>query len=163
MTELPGNRPSVLFVCTANICRSPMAEGIFKQLLKERTENWEKWKIESAGTWTNRGNSAARKAIDVLADRGIDISSHSSRPINHVPVNRFRLVLAMEAGHKEALQIEFPLVASRTFLLSEMIGEVKNIDDPIGKPLEEFVKTANEIERILVEGYFRIRELVQTN
>ena len=146
MTELPGHRPSLLFVCTANICRSPMAEGIFKHLLENKVDNWKEWKIESAGTWTNRGNPAAQKAIEVMADRGIDLRSHTSRPITHIPLNRYRLILVMEAGQKEAIRIEFPQVASRTYMLSEMIGEFKNIEDPMGGILQDFAKTADELE-----------------
>lgn len=161
MTELPGYRPSILFVCTANICRSPMAAGIFKKLLKTKSENWKKWKVESAGTWTSRGNPAAQKAIDAMDERGIDIHDHASRPITHLPLNRYRLILTMEAGQKEAIQIEFPAVASRTYLLSEMIGETRNIKDPIGGTMQDFVKTADDLEHLLDEGFTKICRLVE--
>ena len=159
MTELPGTRPSILFICTANICRSPMAAGIFKKLLESREMNWREWKVESAGTWTTRGNPAAQKAIVVMADRGIDIRNHISRPITHLPLERYRLILTMEAGQKEAIRVEFPQVALRTYLLSEIIGETRDIADPIGGTIQDFVKTADDLEHVLDSGFSKICKL----
>jgi len=138
-----------------------MAAGIFKELLKTKSDNWQKWKVDSAGTWTSRGNPAAQKAIDAMAERGIDIHDHASRPITHIPLSRYRLILTMEAGQKEAIQIEFPSVASRTYLLSEMIGETRNIADPIGGTIQDFVKTADDLEHLLDAGFTKICGLVK--
>ena len=156
----PGIRPSILFVCTANMCRSPMAEGLFKAHIKKNIANWQSWRVESVGTWTKEGRPAVANTVKVIAERGIDISDHKTRPITHLPLSRFRLILTMEAGHKEAIQIEFPDIASRTYMLSEMIDRKMNIKDPIGKPVEEFEKTAKVIEMILEKGFDRILSLI---
>jgi len=138
-----------------------MAAGIFKELLKTKSANWQKWKVDSAGTWTGRGNPAAQKAIDAMHERGIDIHDHASRPITHIPLNRYRLILTMEAGQKEAIKIEFPVVASRTYLLSEMIGETRNIADPIGGTMQDFLKTADDLQNLLDAGFPEICRLVE--
>jgi hypothetical protein len=64
-------------------------------------------------------------------------------------------------GHQEALRAEFPEIANRVFLLSEMVGQRKDVRDPIGRPLPEYRDTLNEIERILDQGLDKIRKLSQ--
>lgn len=146
---------TVLFVCTANICRSPMAMG----LLRQKVGYMDDWRIESAGTWSISGEPPAWNTQLVLAQRGIDIRNHRSRPVNRDLLKEFRLILVMEAGHKEALRVEFPEVADRVYLLSEMVGDSYNIPDPMGFSLESFEETLRELEQILDRGFARIREL----
>ena len=70
-----------------------------------------------------------------------------------------RLVLVMEKGHKEALQVEFPRCAARVFLLSEMVGKDFEIADPMGRSTADFEKTAAELEDILARGLGTIARL----
>jgi len=146
---------SVLLVCTANMCRSPMAEGILRRMAGDSGA----WRIESAGTWGFNGNPASTNAQRVLSMRGIDISLHRSRQITAEIMQDFTLILTMTRGHKEALQVEFPSIADRVYLLSEMIDAVFDIDDPIGGPLDEYLATASELEGIMKEGFVRIEYL----
>jgi protein-tyrosine-phosphatase len=150
--------PSILFVCTANMVRSPMAMALWRQMLGAAALDWQ---VESAGTWTVDGQPAAARAIQALKDRGALLSGHRSRPVSAELLRRFDLILVMETGHKEALKVEFPEVAGRVYLLSEMVGSRYDIPDPIGGPLSDYVETANEIERILSKGYGRICQLCQ--
>lgn len=147
---------SVLFVCTANQCRSPMAEGLLR--LRVGDDNVD-WRIESAGTWALEGTPATPHAITALKERGYDLDGHRSRLVNLQLLQPFALILTMERGHKEALRIEFPEIASRVYLLSEMIGKVFNIDDPVGSPLKEYRATAQEIDQILDQGFTHIERL----
>jgi protein-tyrosine-phosphatase len=147
---------SVLFVCTANICRSPMAMG----LLRAKTQNSrEPWRIESAGTWAVKGRPAAEKTRQVLEGHGIQLGQQISRPVTRELLESFNLILTMEQGHKEALQVEFPSLASRVYTLTEMADGFGDIDDPIGGPLEAFEQTFEEIEQILDQGFDKIRRL----
>ena len=150
--------PSVLFVCTANICRSPMAMA----LLQERVGDSPEWTIESAGTWSIQGQPAASNTQKVLAQRGIDIHNHRSRSVDRDLLRQFNLILTMEAGHKEALQVEFPEIAQRVYVLSEMIGESYNIHDPIGESIENFELTSEEFEQIFDIGFQKIADLAST-
>jgi len=145
--------PSVLFICTANICRSPMAEGLFRALIREEFNDQMPWRIESAGTWTRNGLSAAPYSIQAMAERGIDISNHQTRTIEEINLEEFDLILTMESGHKEAIQVEFPEARDRVFMLSELIKQKTPIFDPVGLPIEVFRKTADHIDQILCDGF----------
>lgn len=120
-----------------------------------------RWRIESAGTWALDGRPAAEYTQEVLLRRGIDLSEHQARTVDRAMLERFNLILTMQRGHKEALQIEFPDLAGRVFLLSEMVGKNFEIQDPIGGPLEDFEDTAREIDILLEQGEERIRRLAQ--
>ncbi len=147
---------SVLFVCTANLNRSPMAMA----LLRSRVANsGEEWRIESAGTWALEGMPLNEKTQQVLAERGAEIRNHRSRIVTREMLRSFNLILTMEPGQKEALRLEFPEVADRVYLLSEMIGLTFSIADPVGGTLEEYRATAAEIDRILNDGLEKIYQL----
>lgn len=148
----------VLFVCTANICRSPMAMGLLRSLVSEESELWQ---IDSAGTWAQEGLPAARNTQHILERMSFPISSHRSRTVTLEMLKSYNLILTMERGHKEALRVEFPGLADRIYMLSEMIGASYDIEDPIGGPLVEFEEMASEVERILEEGLGKIRSLAK--
>ncbi len=147
---------SVLFVCTANICRSPMAMGLLSAQVMQKANEW---RIASAGIYAPAGYPAAQNTITVLMQRGIDLSQHRSTQITQEMMKSYNLILVMERGQKEALQIAFPKQARKVFLFSEMIGEYWEIVDPIGGPMDDFEETAQEIEHILTAGQKRITML----
>jgi protein-tyrosine phosphatase len=150
--------PSVLFVCTANICRSPLALGLFNdKISKEPDASF--WKVDSAGTWAPEGESASSKSQLLLEQKGIDIHNHRSKSVSLELLRSFHLILTMERGQKEALQSEFPELKPRIYFLSEMIGQRYDIDDPYNGTLEEYQSTMDEIERILNLGFEKIRSL----
>ncbi|MCS7248497.1 MAG: low molecular weight protein arginine phosphatase [Anaerolineales bacterium] len=149
---------SVLFVCTANVCRSPMAQGLFLAALGENVDHW---RVESAGVAAVEGAPASQKTLELLAERGIDLSSHKSRPVDRYLMEQFNLILVMEHRHKQILQSQFPQFASKVYLLSEMVGEQREIDDPGGGTMEDYRRTAQILESIFREGYSRIEQLAQ--
>lgn len=152
--------PSVLFVCTGNICRSPMAAALFRSKIGSDPAALG-WDIESTGTWAVKGAPASHNAQLVMQEWGLDISAHRSKPVDGPLLSRYNLILTMESGHKEALQAEFPEIAGRVHLLSEMVGKNHDIVDPIGSSLEDYEDTAREIDQILNKGFQKILKLSQ--
>jgi protein-tyrosine-phosphatase len=151
--------PSILIVCTANICRSPLAMAILEARLAEDAETSD-WKVESAGTWALEGERAARFSQAAASQRGLDLSNHLSRNVNREMMKSFDLILTMERGQKEALTAEFPESADQIFMVSELVGGMYDIYDPIGGPYSDYENTAAELERIFKEGLEHLKELV---
>jgi protein-tyrosine-phosphatase len=147
---------SVLFVCTANICRSPMAEGLLKGMVADEADQW---RIASAGIWALVGQPAALHTRQVLQQRGLALPDFRSRSINKALMDEFNLILTMERGHKEALRAAFPEYAGKVRLLNELVGRSGDILDPVGGPVEDFEDTAQELETLLKSGYDQLRRL----
>lgn len=154
--------PSVLFICTANICRSPMAMALFRKKIEQEPDA-ANWRIDSAGTWGLDGEPAAVKSIVVMQQYGIDLRDHRSREVSLDVLQTYDLILTMEQGHKEALRAEYPILQDRIFLLSEMVDLNYDIQDPFGEPLSEYQETAKELEKILTAGYAKICALARKN
>lgn len=140
------------------MCRSPMAEGLFKRLVMDEAENW---LIGSAGTWASPGLPASSKALTVLREKGFTLDNHLTRSVDKMLLGEFNLILTMEKDQKEALMVEFPEYQGKIYLLSEMIDEEYDIADPVGGDLDAYRDTADEIEKILREGFPRIEQLAQ--
>jgi protein-tyrosine-phosphatase len=135
-----------------------MAMALFREKVKNEALPW---RVESAGTWAGAGDPAARLSQYLLLEKGIDLASHRSQAVSRELLANFNLILVMEEGHKEALQIEFPESAGKIFMLSEMIGQRYNIQDPVGKSSADYKDVIAEIEYILTRGWERIQQLAQ--
>src|SRR5512139_359600 len=91
---------SVVFVCTANQCRSPMAEALLKSLAARRGEA-DRWQVRSAGTWAEPGRPATQLSQAVMRRRSIDLSGHRSHPIDAEILGAAAVVLVMTRNHQE--------------------------------------------------------------
>lgn len=96
-----------------------------------------------------------------MQDRDIDISGHLSQPISEELLDRFNLILCMEDEHKRFIHRNFPSAQAKTFLLYEMIGKEQQIWDPIGMSQFAYENTANEMLRIMTDGFERISDLAK--
>jgi protein-tyrosine-phosphatase len=136
-----------------------MAEALLKSYLFKMDPDCN-WVIESAGTWTEAGHPATPAGVSVMTEKGLDTSKHKSQPISKNLLERFELILTMESGHKEAIQIEFPEIANRVFMLSEMAAIQVPVLDPIGGPIEAYRSTAEEIDNWILKGLPKILEIL---
>ena len=159
MSEQNTPLRSVLFVCTANQCRSPMAAALLKSLAAQRGE-LDRWQIQSAGTWTEAGRPATQLSQAVMQRRNIDLSSHQSRPIDAELLATTAVILVMTRSHREALQVEFPEVQDKIFLLSQLIDRSYDVEDPFGGSLDDYELCATDLENILSSGYDRLAEMI---
>jgi protein-tyrosine-phosphatase len=147
--------PSVLFVCTANRFRSPIAEACFRELLRQQ-ESEQNWQVGSAGIWTKPGLSALPSPEWSRESLGLDLSGHRSQPVSQHLLESYDLILVMEHNQKEALGIEFPQIRSRLFLLSKFSGGPEySIADP--------VKTSEQTQTDYLEGAQELLSLVQAS
>jgi protein-tyrosine phosphatase len=153
--------PTVLFVCTANMCRSPLAEVLFGEMLRQRGLQ-PAWRTDSAGVYASDGQPATEFSRRVAAERGLDLSSHRSKPADAERLRSADLVLVMEPAHRQALQDQFPQLAGRVHLLTEMAGENGPVEDPVGTTIQNYRQTADQLTDLLSRGFDRIQALVGT-
>jgi len=152
-------RGKILFVCTGNFCRSPMAEAILKDLLRQDGKD-KLYQVRSAGTWTRDGLTASPLALRAMNELGLDISIHRSRHLTCQDIEGASLIIVMTQDHREALGAEFPQAREKLHLLSEMAGKSHDIDDPSGSHSTALHRMcAQEIKELLEAGYSRVLQL----
>ncbi len=148
----------ILFVCTGNLCRSPMAAGLLRQRLAEEGLSG-LHQVDSVGMWAVEGRPASENAVAVMAERGIDISDHRARTITAYDVHEADLILVMSREHKRILEQTWPQYEWKVYLLSEMVHKKKDVRDPYGSPIEEYRRCADTLEEYIRRGFHRILNL----
>ncbi len=146
--------PQILFVCTGNTCRSPLAEYLAKKIIIEDGLNFS---AASAG-FIEDGMPISKNSEKVLALNGIDASAHVSTLLNDKVLRKSWLVLTMTKKHKEKILQLYPTSASKVYTFSEYAGKNKDIADPIGKALKYYKKTFAEIDKKIKIIFEKIKE-----
>ena len=124
----------IMFICSGNTCRSPLAEGLFKKYLKEN--NITDIDVGSAGVGAFAGDGVSINSILVANNRGVDISSHRARNINPEHILTTDLFFCMSDSHKQVL--------SRHCNEEKIV--VLNVADPYGRPIEVYEECAKQLE-----------------
>ncbi|WLR41661.1 low molecular weight protein arginine phosphatase [Bacillus carboniphilus] len=137
---------NVLFVCTGNTCRSPMAEALFRKMKAEGMD------VRSAGVFAVSGQEASHFAKEVLKEKGIELDHQSSMLTNEL-IDWSDCVLTMTSEHKRLVLQWFPTIHQKLYTLSEFISSeeesIEDVRDPFGGDLKTYQNTRDDLEKLL--------------
>lgn len=148
----------ILFVCTGNLCRSPLAEGLFKKLLSE--DILARSRIHSAGTGALNEREAAALAIEVARENGFDIAGHRAKTLKQEDVEDADFILVMEKSQRDYITRRFENSHEKIYLLKSFSGKKswnKDIPDPYGYSIEKYRSSYDIIEKG-VRGFIQYLE-----
>lgn len=130
----------ITFVCTANICRSPMAEGLMRHALQAEEEPLKSLRVASAGVSAYTGEPASLNSVRALKNVGIDLGHHSSRSINKDLIEQSFSIFAMTESHRMMIESHYGQKLDNLYLMRELMpaGASIEIPDPFGQSLNVY-------------------------
>ena len=137
---------TIVTVCTANICRSPMAAALLQHALSAQPDPLRSLKVISAGVAARTGEPVSENSVLALKKVGLDISPHRSQPLTQQMLDEALAVLCMTESHRAMIQVQADPVPQNLFLFREFLpGEEKEIGDPYGGPLRVYEAARDEM------------------
>ncbi len=141
--------PRVLFVCTGNTCRSPMAEYWFEFLKKKY--NLDDWQAISAGLSAYSGGQGQDRMIKVMSEVNIDTEGHRCQPADEKLINRVNLIITMTDSQRDILKEKWGPEKNYIYSFNELTGaEISNIRDPWGQSLETYRSTRDQLKQAVL-------------
>ena len=149
----------LIFVCTGNTCRSPMAEGLLRALLPEDSG----WEISSAGVCAADGWPASENAVEAMREKKIDISGLTSTTLTPELIEAADLLITMTEGHRQAVLAAVPESDGKVFLLKSfgIAQSAADIFDPVGQTLDVYRQVRDEIDATLPDLILYMRDCGQ--
>ncbi|MDF2866039.1 MAG: tyrosine phosphatase [Clostridia bacterium] len=136
-----------MFICTGNVCRSPMAHAYMEKKIKDlKKEN--EYIISSCGTHAIKNQNATNNAIEVMKKYGVDLKEHMATRIEDSNIINFDLIFALTEIHKKEILKIYPSLSGKVFTLKEYVNKNEkyiDIDDPWGLDIVVYDATANDI------------------
>ena len=139
----------IMFICTGNICRSAMAEGMLKKILQEEKMDVE---VYSCGIYAETGDEATYNAIDAMKEYDVDITSHKATNIRASKITEMDVILCATNSHKQNVLYLYPELKGKVYTMKEYVGyDEKDLDikDPWGYDLNVYKHCAKEIKECL--------------
>jgi protein-tyrosine-phosphatase len=137
----------IVTVCTANICRSPMAEALLRHALSAQPAPLNTYKIVSAGVAARPGDRVSENSVTALKKVGLDIKSHASQSLTAELIEEALAVFCMTESHRAMIQLSFNPAPRNIYLFREFMPRSadKEIGDPYGGPLAEYEACRDEM------------------
>jgi protein-tyrosine-phosphatase len=151
----------IVTVCTANICRSPMAEALLRHALAAEPEPLRSCKVVSAGVAARGGEKVSPNSVDALAKVGLRISDHRSQPLSPELAAKADLILCMTESHRAVIGLALDPVPENIYLWRELMpkGSSREIADPYGGPIAEYEACRDEMVEAIPSIIEHLRKL----
>ncbi len=147
-----GKYQKLIFVCTGNTCRSPMAEALYKNLERVNT-----MKVMSRGLVVLFGEPINPKAEVVLGKHELELVNHISKGLKASDIEENTLILTMTSSQKKKIQEEYP-EAHEVYTIKEYAGEIGDVIDPYGGSLIDYEECYIELARLVKKAVYKLNE-----
>jgi len=138
---------TIVVVCTANICRSPMAAGLLLHALAAQPEPLRSAQVISAGVAARGGEPVSENSVVALKKVGIDIAKHASQPLTQKMIDEAAVILCMTESHRAMIRLQAEPPPKHLYLFREFMPQRghKEIPDPFGGPLRLYEACRDEM------------------
>ena len=144
----------LIFVCTGNTCRSPMAEVIYKNL-----EKVSDMKVCSRGLVVLFAEPLNPKAEIVLKKHDLELDNHMAKGLKASDLEENTIILTMTSGHKKKVQELYPEVKD-VYTIKEFAGEIGDVVDPYGGTLMDYEECYTELGRLVKKTVYKLNESI---